>query len=119
MSWWSRIGRAVRGAGGSGAAIAGTWRVVDISGPHPFGSYSLELREDGTLAWQANVPTTDGGDVDVSGSGTWHVDGTTLHYTSGESAGTCPYTVEGGDLVLGGLPATKLSREIRCALSKL
>ena len=113
MSWWSRLWRGGRGAGESGAAIAGTWSVVDISGPHPFGSYTLELREDGTLAWQANVPTKEGGEFDVSGSGTWHADGTTLHYTSGEGAGTCPYSIEGGNLVLAGLPATKLSRETR------
>jgi len=91
--------------------------VVDISSPHPFGSYTLELREDGTLAWQANVPTTDGGEFDMSGSGTWHADGTTLHCTSGDGAGTCPYSIEGGNLVLAGLPATKLSRETRCVLS--
>jgi hypothetical protein len=120
MSWWSRLGRAVPGGpDAAGAAIAGTWRVVDISSPHPFGSYTLELREDGTLDWQANVPTTDGGAFDVSGSGTWHADGTTLHYVSGEHAGKCAYSVEAGNLILAGLPATKLSSETRCVLSSI
>ena len=99
--------------------IAGRWAVEDISGPHPFASFLLDLRPDGALAWQANVPTTDSGDFDVTGSGTWRADGTTLHYVSGESAGTCPYQLEDGKLVLGGLPATQLDRSLRCVLARV
>lgn len=117
MSWWSRLRLAVGGGRNAVGSVAGTWRVVDISKPHPFASYVLELRKDGTLAWQAVVPTTDAGTIDVSGSGSWHTDGSTLHYVSGEHAGTCTYSMEGENLVLAGLPATKLGSDVRCVLS--
>jgi hypothetical protein len=97
-------------------AIAGKWRVVDISKPHPFGVYVLELRDDGSLAWTANVPTQDGGSFDVAGEGTWHTNGDELHYVSGKHAGMHNYTLEEAKLVLGGLPATKLDHDTRCVL---
>jgi hypothetical protein len=100
----------------SAGTIACTWRVVDISAPHPFGAYVLALREDGSMEWRANVPTRDGGDFDVTGSGTWHAEGATLHYVSGEHTGTCSYSLEDGKLVLGGLPATKIDEGTRCVL---
>jgi hypothetical protein len=116
MSWLSRLKNLVQGPSKAGGKVAGTWRVVEISNPHPFGAYVIELREDGSLAWKAHVPTRDGGDFDIDGSGTWHADGGTLHYVSGEHAGTCSYSLENGKLVLGGLPATKLDRGTRCVL---
>jgi hypothetical protein len=116
MSWLSRLKSLVSGSSKAGEAIAGTWRVVDISDPHPFGAYVIELREDGSLAWKAHLPTRDAGDFDISGEGTWHSDGVTLHYVSGKHAGTCSYSLEDGKLVLGGLPATKLDKGTRCVL---
>ena len=106
-----------RGARG-GSPIAGAWRVADISVPHPFGRYTMELRADGSLEWSAVVPTNDAGELQVTGSGTWRTSGERLHYTSGEHAGTLQYSLEGDDLILDGLPASKIGPGARCVLKK-
>jgi hypothetical protein len=98
--------------------LVGKWEVVNISIPHPFGRYSLDLGADGSLAWTALVPTTDAGEYEVDGSGTWRADGDQLHYTSGESAGVLRYSAGGNELILDGLPATKVGPGARCVFRK-
>lgn len=109
-----------RQRGGSNASsAAGAWHVIDIAAAHPFGAYTMDLRVDGTLEWAAVVPTTDAGEYEVSGSGTWRTTGDKLHYTSGESRGTLSWSHEAGNLVLDGLPGTKVGPGVRCVLERL
>jgi hypothetical protein len=123
MSFLGRFKDALLGRGssdGRGAgSIAGHWRVVDISVPHPFGRYNLVLAVDGVLQWTATLPTRDAGEIEMSGSGTWSTAGDTLHYTSGEHAGTLRWTLDDErSLVLDGLPAANLAGGARCVLEK-
>jgi hypothetical protein len=99
--------------------ICGVWRVTDISVPHPFGQYVLDLRPNGSLAWFAILPTNDVGELKLEGSGTWRASADEVHYTSGESEGRVRYAREGRDLVLDGLPATKIGPGVRCVLVKV
>lgn len=100
-------------------SLSGAWRVVDISVPHPFGEYVLDLNPDGSLKWSSVVPTTDAGEFNVEGSGTWHASGGELHYTSGSSAGKVVFRLEGPALVLDGLPATKIGPGVRCVFVRI
>lgn len=99
-------------------SIAGAWQVTDIEAPHPFGRYIMDLRAEGALEWSALVPTTGDGEFEVSGSGTWRIDGDNLHYTSGGSGGTLRWSHDDGTLVLDGLPATKIGPGVRCVLER-
>lgn len=99
--------------------VMGAWQVTHISVPHPFGRYVMVLRANGAFEWVAIVPTTDAGEYQVKGSGTWRTEGNTLHYTSGASAGTVQYSLNEGALILDGLPATKLGPGVRCVLERL
>jgi hypothetical protein len=99
-------------------AIAGAWQVIDIAAPHPFGQYTIDLRADGGLEWAARVPTTDGAEFEVTGSGSWRSEGDKLHYTSGESRGALRWSHEDEHLVLDGLPATKVGPGVRCVLER-
>lgn len=101
---------------GSRSPLTGTWRVIDISVPHRFARYVMELRDDGSLEWAATVPTTDAGDLELAGNGTWRTHRDVLHYTSGEARGSVRYSLEDGNLVLDGLPATKVGPGVRCVL---
>ena len=99
--------------------LVGTWKVVEISVPHPFGHYALELGADGSQCWTAIVPTSDGGEYRVQGSGTWHTTKSTFEYTSGAASGTLRYALEDEQtLVLDGLPATQVGPGVRCVLKK-
>ncbi|MCA9618990.1 MAG: hypothetical protein KC731_08210 [Myxococcales bacterium] len=91
---------------------------MDISAPHPFGQYTLHLMPDGALEWLAVVPTADTGQLQVSGSGSWSVDGAELHYTSGDARGSVEWSLEDGALVLDRLPATKVGPGVRCVLER-
>lgn len=99
--------------------ISGVWQVTYISVPHPFAQYILELRADGSLHWSSLLPTTDMGEFNVSGDGTWLASGTELHYKSGEFRGQVRFSREGEDLVLDGLPATTVGPGVRCVLVKV
>jgi hypothetical protein len=107
-----------RPAEASASSLVGTWDVIDISVPHPFGRYTMELRQDGSFHWTALTPTTGGGELELSGTGTWRTDGDTLHCTSGASGGTVRYALIDADLVLDRLPATKLGPGLRCVLRR-
>jgi hypothetical protein len=108
-----------RSVDSSGSLVAGVWHVTDISVPHPFARYVLELRADGALEWAAVVPTTDAGEHQIVGHGTWHTEADTLHYTSGASGGTVRYALDEEDLILDGLPATKIGPGVRCVLKRV
>jgi hypothetical protein len=115
MSFFADLKRRLLGESkASSQALSGVWRVIDISVPHPFGKYILHLRPDGSLEWSSVVSTTDAGELNVEGSGTWRASGRELHYTSGSSAGKVLFTLEGSALVLDGLPATKIGPGARC-----
>jgi hypothetical protein len=96
------------------ASISGVWRVTDISVPHPFGRYVLDLRADGSLEWSSVLPTRDAGEIEVKGGGTRRTSGDQLHYTSGNNAGKVQFQREGQALVLDGLPVTKIGPGVRC-----
>jgi len=108
-----------RGGDSGGSMVAGTWHVTFISVPHPFGRYVLDLRANGALEWLAVVPTTDVGEYQVKGSGTWRTDGEMLHYTSGADSGTVQYSLSDGELILDGLPATKVGPGVRCVFQRV
>jgi hypothetical protein len=108
-----------RNGSSNDSSIAGSWHVTDISAPHPFGQYSIDLRENGTLEWAALVWTKDVGELEVTGSGTWRTEGETLHYTSGDSEGSVRYSLDAEVLTLDGLPATKVGPGVRCVLNRV
>jgi len=101
------------------ARLIGTWRVVEIADDHPFRSYTLVLRGDGTHEWVACVPTKEGAEFEVRGSGAWRISGDIFEYSSGEASGALRYTLEGTDtLVLFGIPAVKVCCGVRCVLKR-
>jgi len=114
--WEKLFGK--RGGSSTPTSLAGSWHVVEIAEPHPFGQYTMHLLPDGKLEWTAVVPTTDAGEFRVSGSGSWFVEGGELHYTSGDGRGALQWSHEDGNLVLDGLPATKVGPGVRCVLER-
>lgn len=120
MSFFENLRQLLRGgsAAPAGPGIVGTWQVTEIPLTHPFSQYVLELRSDGALAWFAVLPTFDAGEVRVEGSGTWRASDAELHYTSGENQGTLRYERAAEQLVLDGLPATKIGPGVRCVFAR-
>ena len=122
MSFFAGLKNRLLGGGDSAPAesgISGVWRVTHISVPHPFSQYVLDLRSDESLAWFAVLPTNEGGEVKVEGSGTWRASGDELHYTSGDYEGKVRYLREDRDLVLDALPATRIGPGARCVLVRV
>lgn len=92
--------------------LVGRWQLVDANGRGlaelGLARHVLTFGADGSLKFESAL----GGDgTQVSGSGTWRLEGGTLIYVVGDNEGSVSVTMQGDDLHLAADPVLRIAQD--------
>jgi hypothetical protein len=93
-------------------ALPGTWKLASVGGKSPasiqIDSWQVQFGGDGKWQFSGSL-TGDNQGTQMSGAGTWVLQGNDMQYTAGDNKGTTGVNVEKGALVFSSDPVIRVN----------